>query len=207
MPELTSCVVCGKALDDGRRRRRDATTCSSSCRTALWRSRRRIRKEGGEPYINVTGDGRATLARYDPPASPVTSPADARFAAQLRQLEESARPLTDEDRRVRRLQRANRGVLLAPLHARLIGKALEARAAEEEAIRANVPIAVQDTIHNPDSTVIARRGMVARQANRHLTADPNSYVDKPVPGPSGPQRYPGTAPEAEMIDAPWRRGR
>ena len=139
----------------------------------------------------------------------MTSPSDARFAAQMRQLEEASRPLTKEEQRERErlrwLQRANPGVLLPALHARLIANARRAQTIEEaEALRAN-PIAPQDPIHNPDSTVIARRAIASRQANRHLAADPNAYVDKPYTSlPPGPPRYPG-APEAEMIDAPWGR--
>jgi hypothetical protein len=204
MSAVSACIVCSRPLDDDRKRRADATTCSRACRTALWRARRKIRREGGVPYVGVSGDGSATLARYDPPASPALSPSDARFARQLRQLEESARLPTGEDRRLRRLQRANPGVLLEPYRQRMIEAALRAQAAEEEAIRASAPMAVQDVIHNPDPTVIARRGMASRHANRHLTGDPSSWAGQPPSGPSGSARYPGTAPEADMISAPGR---
>lgn len=129
----------------------------------------------------------------------------------MRQLEEASRPLTKEEQRERErlrwLQRANPGVLLTALHARLIANARRAQTIEEaETTRAN-PIKVQDTIHNPDPTVIARRAIASRNANRHIPADPNGYIDQPYPGPaSGPGRYPrASAPEAQMIDAPWRR--
>ena len=148
---------------------------------------------------------------YEPPASPVTSASDARFAAQMRQLEEASRPLTKEEQRERErlrwLQRANPGVLLPALHARLIENTRKARAIEEAESHHPGQLAVQDPIHNPDPTVIARRAIASRNANRHIPADPNGYIDQPYPGPaSGPGRHPrASAPEAQMIDAPWRR--
>ena len=212
MSAVASCVVCSRPLDDDRKRRADAVTCSRACRTALWRARRKIRRDGGVPYIGVTSDGSPAVARFDPPASPATSPSEARFRAQMDHLEEAARPLTDEERhdraRVRDLMRRNPGVLLPPLHDRLIQNSRKAQAAEDE-IRASVPMAVQDVIHNPDPTVIARRGMMSRQANRHMLADPNAYVDRPQSGPypgrqSGPpSRYPHT-PENTMLNTPGR---
>lgn len=115
--------------------------------------------------------------------------------------------MTAEDRAIRDHMRRNVGVLHPVLQQRLIDNSMTARAIEEASASRAKPIKVQDPIHNPDPTVIARLGIASRKANRHLTADPNAYVDHPYTGPpSGPTRYPG-APEAEMIDAPWRRGR
>jgi hypothetical protein len=217
MSAVKLCVICERPLDDdGKRRRRDAVTCSASCRTALWRARRRIRREGGVPGLSVTGDGYGTLTSFEPPASPgesllSRSQSDDRFHSQLSRHQEAVRPLTEDERRERaRLRdhmRRNPGVLIKPLHDRLIANGRKARAMEEAESHHPGRIAVQDAIHNPDPTVIARRGIASRNANRHLTADPNSFVDQPYTGPpSGPPRYP-EAPEAEMIDAPWRRGR
>ena len=177
----------------------------------LWRARKKIRREGGIPYIGVTSDGSPTVASFQPPASPATSPSDARFRAQLQQLEEAARPLTagelQERARQRDLMRRNPGVLHEGYRQRLIKSARRAQEAEDEAIRASVPMAVQDAIHNPDPTVIARRGMMSRHANRRGLGDPNAYVDRPYPGQNSgpPSRQPRNAPEAEMISTPWAR--
>ena len=202
MSALSFCAVCDRPLDDDRKRRSDAVTCSRACRTALWRARRKIRRDGGVPYVNATSDGHGSIAAFEPPASVLS---DSRFRAHLEASQAATREPTAEDRRVRRLQRANPGVLLEPLRQRLIANGLRARALEEAEPHHPGRIAVQDAIHNPDPTVVARRGHASRQANRHITGDPNAYVDKPYTGPrSGPSRYPG-APEAEMTDAPWGR--
>ena len=210
MPAVSSCVICGKPLDDDRKRRSDAVTCSRACRTGLWRARKRILRNGGVPGLSVTRDGSPTVASFEPPPSVATSPSDTRFAAQLAQLEEAARPLTDAEQRersrARDLQRRNVGVLVPWYRDRLIGNARRAQAIEEVESHHPGQLAVQDPIHNPDPTVVARRGITSRHANRHVTADPNAYVDQPYPGPqTRPARYP-RAPEAEMIDAPWSRG-
>jgi hypothetical protein len=212
MPAVAACVICGKPLDDGRRRRADAVTCSPSHRTLLWRARRKIRRDGGLPYVHVNTDGYGSVERFDPPPSPATSMSDARFRAQLDQLEQAQRPVTDEERRersrLRDVMRRNPGVLIKPLHDRLIDNTRKAQALEEAETTRARPLKVEDRLdpeHDPD--VIARRGQASRNANRHIPADPNSYVDKPYtslpPGP--PQRYPRAAPENSMIDAPWGR--
>ena len=204
MPAIAACVICGKPLD-GRRRRADAMTCSPSHRTLLWRARRKIRRDGGLPYVHVNTDGYGSVERFDPPPSPATSMSDARFRAQLDQLEQAQRPLTDEERRersrLRDVMRRNPGVLIKPLHDRLIDNTRKAQALEEADATQAASIRVEDRFHDHDPTVVARRGMVSRQANRHLAADPSVYVDMPQSGPS--QRYP-RAPENSMISAPGR---
>lgn len=210
MPAVAACVICGRPLDDGRRRRADAVTCSPSHRTLLWRARRKIRRDGGLPYVHVNTDGYGSVERFDPPPSPATSMSDARFRAQLDQLEQAQRPLTDEERRersrLRDLMRRNPGVLIKPLHDRLIDNTRKAQALEE-ASATRAWIKVEDRLDpDHDRTVVARRGQASRAANKHITGDPNGYVEMPYtappPGPS--QRYP-RAPEADMINAPCGR--
>ena len=201
-------VICDKPLDDDRRRRSDAVTCSKRCRTALWRARRRISGDGGVPFVSVTRDGYGTLTRFDPPASPSESllrrsHADDRFYSQLSHYEETRRPLTAEDRAIRDHIRRNPGVAHPVLVARWVESERERQRLEDAERERSQPLKVQDRFTNPDPGVIGRRGMASRQANRHLTGDP--YIGRPYTGPtSGPPRYP-SAIEAEMIDAPWGR--
>ena len=207
MSAISVCVVCSRPLDDDRRRRSDARTCSRACRTALWRARRKIRRDGGVPYVGVTADGYPAVASFKPPASPGEI-ADSRFRVQLSQHEEATRPLTDEERqersRLRDLMRRNPGVLLPPLHDRLIENSRKAQALEEASVIRAKPVKVEDRLDPDDRTVVARRGQASRAANRHITADSNAYVDRPYAGPPpGPSRYP-RAPENSMINASSR---
>ena len=197
MSTMKSCVVCDRPLDDDRKRRADAVTCSTRCRTALWRARRKMRRDGG----SATGDAYAVQAELS-----AISRADGRFYDQLRRYEEATRAPSAEDIRLRDHMRRNLGVLAEPLRQRLIENTLRAQALEEAEMHDTGRIAVEDPIHFPDPTVVGRRGQASRRANRHLVGDPNAFVKNPVTGPlPGPPRYPAIAPEAEMVDAPWGR--
>jgi predicted nucleic acid-binding Zn ribbon protein len=199
MPAVTLCVICEKPLDDDRRRRADAVTCSKRCRTALWRARRKARRNGGVPPAGVTRDGYGSALDDDR--------AIERFYRQLEQHREASQPLSQEELAALDHMRRNPGVLHPLLAARLVEAETERRQRElAESASHEPPIKVEDPFDPTSQGSLARRAIESRNANRRYAADPNMYALRPgLSGlPSGPSRYPGDL-EAEMTDAPWGR--
>jgi hypothetical protein len=202
MPAVRLCVICERPLDDGRKRRADAVTCGASCRTLLWRARRRIRRDGGVPYVDVNSDGYGSLASFQPPARrPGESPwsqSDDRFYSQAALQNEGALTLT---RAERVWQSRNPGVMHPAVQQRLLDQAIEQQRREAAEYASHEPLKVEVPSDASSHGAVARRGQASRRANRPV--DPYERMLSPGRLP-GPARYPG-APEAEMVDSPWGR--
>lgn len=203
MSAIDFCVICQRPLDDDRKRRSDAVTCSRACRTALWRARRKIRRDGGVPFVSVTRDGSGSLVSFEPPASPgegllSRSQADARFHSQAALQDEGAITLT---RAERAWQSRNPGVMHPAVQQRLLDRELARRRREAEEAASHGVIKVEIPSDPASHGSVAKRGMQSRRANRPV--DPYERLLSPGRLP-GPTRYPG-AMEADMTDAPWAR--
>ncbi len=202
MSGVNFCVVCERPLDDDGRRRSDAVTCSKRCRTALWRARRRIRRDGGVPFVSVTRDGYGSLTSFEPPASlgeSRWSQADDRFHSQLTLHEKAA--LTREEEAAVAWQKRNPGPLHPLLQQRLLDADAERRRREDEEASHHRPLKVETPLDPSSHGSLARRAMQSRAINKPV--DPYAHILRPGHQP-GPPRYPG-APEAEMTDSPWGR--
>jgi hypothetical protein len=202
MPAVRCCVICERPLDDSRRRRSDAVTCGASCRTLLWRARRKIRRDGGVPYVDVNSDGYGSLVNSGPPARrPGESPwsqSDDRFYSQAALQDEGAVTLT---RAERAWQSRNPGVMHPAVQQRLLDRELARRRREAEEAASHGVIKVEVPSDPASHGSVAKRGLQSRRANRPV--DPYERMLSPGRLP-GPARYPG-ALEAEMIDTPWGR--
>ena len=132
-----------------------------------------------------------------------THPADKYWQRQYREAEQAAEPLTARERELLRLQKANPGPLRPELAAIQLARQIEQQR-RQQADTYDQPFAVQDPIHNPDETVLARRGRLSRRLSRHLAADPHMGILRPGPSRSGPHPWDD---EPECIEAPagwWR---
>lgn len=203
MPAVRLCVICERPLDDGRKRRADAVTCGASCRTLLWRARRKIRRDGGVPYVDVNSDGYGTVASFQPPARrPGESPwsqSDERFYSQAALQDQGAIEIT---RAERDWMRRNPGPLHPAVSQRLLDRAIEQQRREAAEMSQHNPIKVEVPGDPASHGSVARLGQASRRANRPV--DPYKRMLSPGRQP-GPTRYPGVAIEAEMIDSPWGR--
>lgn len=180
MDDERTCLQCGRVLEN---RRSDAVFCRQRCRRRYYRGRQ--------------------SSKYMPPLAS-TSPwahedrADERFRRQLADHQGvSAHVLTPAERA---WQSRNPGVLPASAQQRIIDADLERRrleAAERERSQDRA-ISVETPLDPSTIGSVARQGRASRAVNR--PTDPYAHR----PGQSGPSRYP-TAPDAEMIDAPWGR--
>jgi hypothetical protein len=198
---MTRCTWCHEPMDDAKRRRKDAVTCSNRCRKALSRELRHSRRS------NSTHAGSVTPGNdpYAEPPRPETAPfadsrADERFRAQLSHQTVTSQPLTEEEVSLLALQRRNPGVLLPQLQQRLIDIETERRRREiAETYYDQPPLKVQDRLHDPDPTVVARRAIQSRRINKPV--DPNAYILR--------SRQPGPHLDdlPECVDAPWSRSR
>lgn len=180
-------------------------TCSNRCRKALSREAKRHRGN------NSTYGGSVTPGTdpYVEPSRPETGPfadsrADERFRAQLSRQTVASQPLTEEEVSLLALQRRNPGVLIPQLRDKLLERELERMRQEAAETSQDQPVKVQDPIHNPDPTVVARRAIQSRNANRRCAADPNiAFALRPGQS-SGPHPWDD---EPQCVDAPWSRGR
>jgi hypothetical protein len=197
MSGVRLCVICQRPLDDGRKRRADAVTCGASCRTLLWRARRRIRRDGGVPSLRVDVDGYGSLVSFEPPARRPWSQSDDRFHSQAALQDQGAIEIT---RAERDHMRRNVGVMHPAVSQRLTERELHLRACEAESYRQHNPIKPETPLDPSSLGSVARRGIESRRANRPV--DPYERMLSPGRQP-GPSRYPGEAMEAEMMDAPW----
>ena len=199
MPSVRLCVICQRPLDDGRKRRADAVTCGASCRTLLWRARRRIRRDGGVPSLRVDVDGYASLTSSGPPASRPWSQSDERFHDQYARQDEGSIEITREERDH---MRRNPGTVHPAVQERLLQRQLDRQAREAGEAAAHRPLKVEVPGDRSSQNAVARRGQASRRANRPVDPYDRMLTADSRPGPS---RYPGSAPEAEMLDAPWGR--
>ena len=199
---MRSCVVCEKPLDDDKRPRADAVTCSKRCRTALWRTRRKIRREGGVRFVSVTRDGYGGVASFEPPRPSFLtgSRADERFRRQLASEGVRAQPLTAEERALLALQRRNPGRMLPELQRKLLDREHE-RHLHEIAENHHAAIKVEDRFDPSSWGSLAHRASQSRPVNGK-PVNPSMHALRP--GQSG-HRPIGDIPEC--IDAPWSRGR
>lgn len=184
MDDGRRCMQCSEPLQN---RRPEAVFCRQKCKRRYYR--------------------RTQESKYEPPLPGTSgvlseSRADERFRAAVASHQEASQPLDDYERELLARQRRNRGVLLPELQQRLLNREYERRRAEAaEAARAD-PIRVQDQLDPSTYTSLARRAILSRNRNSKPQA-PDAYI---LRGQPGPVRYPA-AMEAEMIDAPWSRGR
>ncbi len=191
MSAVKLCVICNKPLDDGERRRSDAVTCSRACRTALWRARRKVRREGGGRFVRVTRDSYGSAASFEPPASPtasflVQSRADDRFRAQLVNAAAMSQPLSPEEEAAVAWQRRNPGVL-HPLMAQRLDADAERRE-REAAETSHQPVLKPENPLDPASLgSLAIRARYDRMRNR--PADPHLSILRSGPGRSGPPSW------------------
>jgi hypothetical protein len=199
MPAIEFCVVCQRPLDDGRKRRADAVTCGASCRTALWRARRRIRREGGVPGLRVDGDGFASLTSSGPPAARPWSQSDERFHDQYARQDEGSIEIT---RAERDHMRRNPGTVHPAVQERLLQRQLDRQAREAAEYDSRRPLKVEVPGDASSLDAVARRGQASRRANRPVDPYDRMLTADRQPGPS---RSPSSAPEAEMLDSPWGR--
>jgi hypothetical protein len=199
MSGVRCCVICQRPLDDGRKRRADAVTCGASCRTLLWRARRRIRRDGGVPGLRVDVDGYASLTSSGPPASRPWSQSDERFHSQYARQDEGAVEITPQERA---WMRRNVGVMHPAVSERLVQRQLDRQAREAEEAASHRPLRVEVPGDRASQGAVARRGQASRRANRPVDPYDRMLTADSRPGPS---RYPSSAPEAEMLDAPWGR--
>jgi hypothetical protein len=199
MSGVRLCVICQRPLDDGRKRRADAVTCGASCRTLLWRARRRIRRDGGVPSLFVDVDGYGSLVSSGPPARRPWSQSDETFYSQATLHDQGAIEIT---RAERDWMRRNPGPLHPAVAQRLNDRELARRRREAEEAASHHVIKVEVPSDPASHGSVAKRGMQSRRANRPV--DPYDRMHSPGRLP-GPARYPGVAPEAEMMDAPWGR--
>ncbi len=187
-------------MDDTKRRRKDAVTCSNRCRKALSREAKHHRGS------NSTYDRRVTPGNdpyVDPPRPGETGPfaadrATRRFRAQLSRNAVASQPLTADERQLLALQRRNVGVMLPDLRDKLLEREFERMRQEAAETSQDQPLKVQDPIHNPDPTVVARRAIQSRLINKPV--DPYARILRP--GQPGPHPF-DDAPEC--FDAPWSR--
>jgi hypothetical protein len=174
-------------MDDTKRRRKDAVTCSNRCRKAL--SRDAKHHEGSNYFSSgsVTSPG---APYFDPPRPSETGSYGAwlsgeRFREQYARHAATSQPLTEEERDLLARQRRNPGVLLPELHQRLID--IEAERREREAAETSHarPLKVEDPFDPSSQGSLARRAIASRNANRHRVGDPSTYVLRPghQPGP------------------------
>lgn len=196
MPAVRACVICERPLDDGRKRRRDAVTCSPSCRTLLWRARRKARHGDSVPYVDVNGDGSGTVARFQPPASDPGPTGDDRFYAQAA-LDEEAITYT---RAERLWQTRNPGVMHPDVQRRILDREIARRQREAEEAASHTGLKPETPLDPSSRGAVARQAMESRRVNR--PQDP--YERTLQPRRPGPPRHP-SAIEAECIDAPWAR--
>ena len=205
MPAVTLCVICEKPLDDDRRRRADAVTCSKRCRTALWRARRKARRTSGIPSGGVTRDASASAAGFEPPrpGALAADRAGERFRRQLSLHVEAEKPLTAEERAIREHMRRNPGVLHPVLAARWAEAEAERREREAAESASHEPPLKPENPFDPSSQgSLACRAIASRNTNRRYAAGPNMHVLRP--GLSGPHPLDDSP---ECTDAPWSRGR
>jgi hypothetical protein len=199
MPAVRLCVICERPLDDGRKRRRDAVTCGASWRTLLWRARRKIRRDGGVPYVDVNSNGYGSVASFQPPASRPWSQSDERFYSQAALQDQAGIEIT---RAERDWMRRNVGTMHPAVQQRLLDRAIEQQRCEAAEMSQHNPIKVEVPSDPASHGSVTRRGQASRRANRPV--DPYASIRTPARLP-GPMRYPSSAPEAEQIDAPWAR--
>jgi len=203
---MKRCEWCNEPMDDTTRRRKHAVTCSNKCRKALSRETKRHRSSNYLYGGSVTpGD----VPYSEPPCPSETGPfaadrATKRFRAQLSRQTVASHPLTAEERQLLALQRRNPGVLLPELRDKLLERELEHMRQEAAETSQDQPLKVQDRLLNPDPTVVARRAIQSRNANRRYAADPNiAFALRPGQS-SGPHPWDD---EPQCIDAPWSRSR
>jgi hypothetical protein len=197
MPAVRACVICERPLDDGRRRRRDAVTCGASCRTLLWRARRKIRQDGSVPYLDVNGDGYGSVASFAPPASHPGPTGDDRFYEQAA-LQDDVITYTPAERQ---WQSRNPGVMHPDVQQRIIDREMARRQRQAEEAASHRGLRPESPLDPSSRGSVARGAMESRRINR--PADP--YERMLHPGQSGPSPRHISAIEAEMIDAPWGR--
>lgn len=199
MSAVSLCVICEKPLDEERRRRSDAVTCSKRCRTALWRARRKARRNGGVPLAGATRDGYGTAASFEPPrpGAFAADRAEERFRAQLSRQTVASHPLTAEERELLAVQGRNPGVLIPALRDKYLERELERIRRESAETSQFQPLRVENQFDPSTYGSVARRAIQSRQRNR--PHDPNLYALRP-PSQSGPRPI-GDIPEC--IDAPW----
>jgi hypothetical protein len=98
---VNRCVWCHEPMDDTKRRRNDAVTCSNRCRKALSRDAKRHRSSSSTDGGSVTAPG----VPYPGPSRPsetgpfATDRATRRFRAQLSRNAVASQPLSLSPRR------------------------------------------------------------------------------------------------------------
>lgn len=197
MPAVRQCVICERPLDEGRKRRRDAVTCSASCRTLLWRARRKVRHGDSVPYADVNGDGSGSPASFEPPAFHPGPTGDDRFYAQAALDDEGAIEITQAERL---WMRRNPGPMHPDVQRRILDREVARRQREAEEAASHRGLKPESRLDPSSRGAVARQAMESRRLNR--PADP--YERTLQPRRPGPPRHP-SAIEAECIDAPWAR--
>jgi hypothetical protein len=199
MPAVRACVICEKPLDDGRKRRRDAVTCGSSCRTLLWRARRKARHGDSVPYVDVNGDGYGSVASFQPPPSHPGPTGDDRFYEQA-SLQDDVITYTPAERQ---WQSRNPGVMHPDVQRRMLDRELARQQRQAEEAASNRGLRPENRL-DPSS-----RGSVARGAveSRRISRPADPYGRMLSPGRSGPHPWDNepqciTVPGRNVI--PWR---
>jgi hypothetical protein len=196
---VKSCAWCGQPMDDTKRRRKDAVTCSNRCRKALSREMKHRRSSSYTDAGSVTAPG----VPYVEPPRPGALAADRaseRFHRQLSRHVEASQPLNAEERAIRDHMRRNPGVLHPVLAARHVEAERERREREAAEYASHPPVKVEDPFDPTSQGSLARRAIQSRAINK--PQDP--YERMLRPGQSGPHPLDDLP---ECIDAPWSRGR
>ena len=178
MSGLKLCVICQRPLDDGRKRRADAVTCGASCRTLLWRARRKIRRDGGVPYVDVNSDGYGSVASFQPPASRPWSQSDERFYSQAALQDQAGIEIT---RAERDWMRRNVGTMHPAVQQRLLDRAIEQQRCE----------AAEMSQHNPIKVEVPQRPSLSREYGQ---TRPGIEASQPARRPV--RKHPYTGPPA-----------
>lgn len=200
MPAVRKCVICSRDLDDGRKRRRDAVTCSASCRTLLWRARRKARHGDSVPYADVNGDGSGSVA-YQPPAASPWSRSDDRFYEQAALQDEAAIVITEAERL---WMRRNPGPMHVDVQRRIYERELARKQRQAEEAASHTGLKPESPFDPSSRGAVARQAMESRRLNR--PADP--YGRMLSPGRPGPHPWDDepqciTVPGRNVI--PWRQ--
>jgi hypothetical protein len=200
------CAWCGEPMNGTRRKR---LTCSNRCRKALNRQANRDRSSSSTQARSVTP---GSVPYLEPPRSAETGSyaawlADERFRAQLADHDVMSQPLTDDERELLRLQRANPGVLLEPLRQRQLDRAIEQQRREAEIYQERQPLKPENPLDPSSLGSLGRRAAQSRRLNRPV--DPHLSILRPG-HQSGPHPWDD---EPQCIDwpvgrntVPWRRG-
>jgi hypothetical protein len=200
MPAVRACVICEKPLDDGRKRRRDAVTCGASCRTLLWRARRKIRQDGSAPYVDVNGDGSGSVASFQPPAFHPGPTGDDRFYEQAA-LSDDVITYTPAERQ---WQSRNPGVMHPDVQRRMLDRELARQQRQAEEAASHRGLRPENRLDPSSRGSVARGAVESRRINRPARPDGRMLSpgrSGPHPWDDGPQCI--TVPGRNVI--PWRQ--